>query len=93
MTLFLHGMLAMACLVASLFFLRYWRSTGDRLFFIFAIAFLLMCATRVVAALLAAEGTHHTYVYTIRFVAYLLILAAIVDKNRNLMAKTSDLPR
>jgi hypothetical protein len=66
-----------------LFFFRYWRSTGDRLFVIFAVAFLLMCLTRFVAALIAADNPHNGYVYTIRFIAYLLILAAIIDKNRN----------
>ncbi|HWB14400.1 MAG TPA: DUF5985 family protein [Pirellulales bacterium] len=83
MTPFLQGMLAMACLVAAFFFLRYWRSTRDRLFFIFAVAFLLMGLTRFVAALIAADDPHNSYVYTIRFVAYVLILAAIIDKNRN----------
>ena len=36
------GALVMACFVAGLFFLRFWRKTRDRLFMIFAIAFWLM---------------------------------------------------
>ena len=79
---FPQGMLAMACLVAALFFLRFWRGTRDRLFVIFAVAFVLMCATRILSAALGPTHVHSGYIYTIRFVAYLLIVAAIVDKNR-----------
>ena len=90
MRLFIEGMSAMACVVISLFFLRYWKTTADRLFLIFAIAFALMCITRLVASALGASQVdvdavgvvHHGYVYTLRFVAYLLILLAIIDKNR-----------
>ncbi|HWB08950.1 MAG TPA: DUF5985 family protein [Pirellulales bacterium] len=82
LTPFLQGMLAMGCLVVSLFFLRYWRGTGDRLFLIFSVAFLMLCITRVVAAAIGSDNPHNGYVYTIRFIAYLLILAAIFDKNR-----------
>ncbi|HVA50455.1 MAG TPA: DUF5985 family protein [Pirellulales bacterium] len=82
MGVFMQGMSAMACLVIALFFLRFWRGTGDRLFLIFAVAFGLMCATRLLSAVLGAQHTHSGYVYTVRFLAYLLILAAIIDKNR-----------
>ena len=41
------GAIAMASVVAALFFLRFWRDTGDRLFLIFAAAFFLLAATRV----------------------------------------------
>jgi Fe2+ transport system protein B len=90
---FVQGMSAMACVVISLFFVQFWRKTADRLFLIFAISFGLMCVTRVVATAIVAtaaaaqntlaEGQVHTgTVYLIRFLAYLLILVAIVDKNR-----------
>jgi alpha-D-ribose 1-methylphosphonate 5-triphosphate synthase subunit PhnI len=80
--IFVQGMSAMACLVIVLFFLRFWRGTGDRLFLIFAVAFSMMCVTRVVSAALGAAHVHSGYVYTLRFLAYLLIIAAIIDKNR-----------
>jgi hypothetical protein len=82
MGLFVQGMSAMACVVIAIFFLRFWRSTGDRLFLIFAIAFGLMCVTRAIAAEIGAAHLHSGYVYTIRFVGYVLIIAAIFDKNR-----------
>lgn len=91
----MQGMAVMACIVIVLFFLQFWRKTADRLFLMFAIAFSLMCATRVVSTVLvsaavasgAVEATvlaaeHNSTVYVIRFVAYMLIVAAIVDKNR-----------
>lgn len=88
---FLQGMSAMACLVIMLFFLHFWRRTADRLFLIFAIAFSLMCLTRVLAVALGGTPlgtgpeTHSVevaQVYLVRFLAFLLILAAIIDKNR-----------
>ena len=82
MGLFVQGMSAMACVVIAIFFLRFWRSTGDRLFLIFAIAFSLMCVTRATASAIGAAQLHSSYVYLIRFVSYVLILGAILDKNR-----------
>lgn len=90
MRLFIEGMSAMACIVISLFFLRYWKTTADRLFLIFAIAFAMMCVTRLVTSALgvaqadvdASIVVHSGYVYTLRFFAYLLISVAIIDKNR-----------
>lgn len=83
---FLRGMIAMGCAVAALYFLRFWRSTGDRLFLIFALAFFLMACIRVglgCAPELGLKADEHSiYLYGLRFVAYVLILAAIIDKNR-----------
>ena len=75
-------MFAAAGLVAALFFLRFWRSTRDRLFLIFAVSFVLMAVTRLVLAINGPGNIHNEYAYSIRFLAYLLILVAIVDKNR-----------
>ena len=82
MGLFVQGMSGMACLVIMFFFLRFWRRTADRLFLMFAVAFGLMCLTRLMSAALGASEAHSGYVYTIRFLAYLLIVVAIIDKNR-----------
>ena len=82
MGIFVQGMSAMACVVIALFFLRFWQTTGDRLFLIFAVAFGLMCVTRMVSAVIGAAELHSGYVYWVRFLAYLLIMTAIIDKNR-----------
>jgi uncharacterized membrane protein HdeD (DUF308 family) len=44
---FIMGAIAMASAVVALFFLRFWRDTGDRLFAMFALAFLLLGITRM----------------------------------------------
>ncbi len=36
---FVWGLLAMASLVAGIFFLPYWKDSGERLFVFFAVAF------------------------------------------------------
>jgi Family of unknown function (DUF5985) len=79
---FIMGAIAMALTVAALFFFRFWRETGDRLFAIFAAAFLLLGITRLGLALSPQELEGLTHWYWVRLVAFLLILAAIVDKNR-----------
>lgn len=76
------GAIAMASLAAAVFFLRFWRDTGDRLFVIFAAAFILLAATRIGLALSQVQQEGHTHWYWVRLVAFLLILIAIIDKNR-----------
>ena len=78
----LMGAIAMASAVAALFFLRFWRDSGDRLFAIFAVAFLLMAITRVGLALSHEQSEGQTHWYWVRLAAFLLILLAIIDKNR-----------
>ena len=79
---FIMGAIAMASTVVALFFLRFWRDTGDRLFAIFAIAFVLLGITRLGLALSPQELEGHTHWYWVRLAAFVLILVAIVDKNR-----------
>ena len=79
---FLLGAMATLCWIAMLFFLRFWRMTGDRLFVMFAAAFFLLGLTRLGLALANEPSEGETYLYWIRLVAFLIILAAIVDKNR-----------
>jgi hypothetical protein len=82
MNQFLMGVVAMGYGVAGLFFLRFWKETRDRLFAIFAVAFWLLGLLRVILAIVGQATEGATYLYWLRFLAYVLILAAIVDKNR-----------
>lgn len=78
----LSGAVVMASLVIALFFLRFWRSTGDRFFLFFALSFVLQAIGRVFfepTALQPEAGPLH---YLLRLVAYGLILVAVIDKNR-----------
>lgn len=84
-TLLIKGMLlggiAVASAVAGLFFLRFWKATGDRLFTFFALAFFLQSFSRVLMAISAVSSDEHPAIYLIRLIAYGLIIAGIVDKN------------
>lgn len=79
---FLSGMAAALCMVAGLFFLRFWRKTRDRFFAFFAASFWLMAVHRLVNVVLRDNNEHLVGVYSIRLVAFVLILVAIIDKNR-----------
>lgn len=80
---FLSGALMLGYAVAGIFFLRSWKRTGDRLFALFAAAFLLLSTQRVALFLFGQIDENRTaLLYGIRLVAFLLILAAIIDKNR-----------
>ena len=76
------GAIVMGYLVAGLFFLRFWRATRDRLFLIFAVAFWILGFQRMALAVDRVLIETHSSLYLIRLFAFLLILAAIVDKNR-----------
>jgi hypothetical protein len=79
---FIAGASTLACLAIALFFFRFWRSSGDRLFAIFGLAFAVFAANRLVLTVLDETDEGRTYVYLVRLAAFLLIMAAILDKNR-----------
>lgn len=79
---FISGALCCGFWVSALFFFRFWRTTHDRLFLIFAISFLLMGVERVVLTWTAAHGEFEFSAYGIRLLAFLLLIFAILDKNR-----------
>jgi hypothetical protein len=82
MSTLILGAIAMASLVAALFFLRFWRDTRDRFFLFFAIAFFVDALDRVALGLTAVSQEHEPFFYGVRLLTYVLIIAAIVDKNR-----------
>ena len=79
---FISGATFLAYVVAALFFLRFWKETGDRLFALFAVAFAVLGVNRVLLTYFAEPHEARTWLYLVRLLAYLLMLAAIVDKNR-----------
>ena len=77
------GAMVMAYLTAGLFFLRFWRDSRDRLFAIFAVAFFLLAVQRAVLTIVVHHGQEGSvWLYGLRLLAFLLILVAVVDKNR-----------
>jgi len=77
------GAIAMACFVIGTMFLRFWRQGRDRFFLLFACSFYLEGVNRVVQTLSAAPNEGNLTRYGVRLVAFTLILAAIIDKNRS----------
>jgi hypothetical protein len=76
------GAIAMGYAVAGLYFLRFWRETRDRLFLIFAFAFWLLGVQRLALIVSREMVEDNTGLYLVRLFAFLLIMGAIVDKNR-----------
>jgi uncharacterized membrane protein HdeD (DUF308 family) len=79
---FLLGVIVTCSLVAAGFFLKFWRSTHDMLFLGFAAAFLLEGINRVAFLFLDNPNAGNEFIYIVRLISYLLILAVIVKKNR-----------
>jgi hypothetical protein len=82
MQIFLWGALAALSLVCGLFFLRFWRLQRERLFLVFALAFAMLALNWTLLAIAqpVREATHPAYL--VRLVAFLLILAGMLDANR-----------
>lgn len=76
------GSLLAGYLVVALFFLRFWVTTRDRLFAMFAAAFGLLAVQRVALALTRETMEDQTVFYLLRLAAFVIIAVAIVDKNR-----------
>jgi Family of unknown function (DUF5985) len=76
------GMLTVLSLVAALFFTMSWRRSGDRFFLIFALAFTLLGIERLILGILNLPESPLLSIYVVRLIAFLLIIIAIVDKNR-----------
>lgn len=76
------GAIIMGYAVAALFFLKFWRRTGDRLFLAFAASFMLMAATPLLTALLQVPREEQSPFYLLRLLAFLIIILAVVGKSR-----------
>jgi len=79
----LNGGAMVAGAVIALFFYRYWSITRDRLYAMFAAAFLIFAVSRGVLSFLDEDAEGRVFLYTLRLLAFALILAAIIDKNRS----------
>jgi hypothetical protein len=79
---FVSGATMATALVIAVIFYRYWRQTRDRLFLGFALGFAVFATSRLILAFLDEDDEGRIFVYGLRLLAFLLILAAIIDKNR-----------
>lgn len=79
---FVQAIAATAAWVCGLFFLRFWRESRDRLFLLFGAAFFLLALCWALLGLFSPAEETRPYIYAIRLAAFLLIIGAILDKNR-----------
>jgi hypothetical protein len=79
----IHGAILLGCWAIGLFFFRYWRQSRKRLFRYFGAAFWLLMVERALLLTVSTSHEFHPYIYSVRLVAFLLIIFAIVDENRN----------
>lgn len=78
----LSGVLVALDAVAGLFFLKFWRASRDRLFAMFGAAFLILGIQRLVLAATRTTFEDQAVFYILRLLAFVIIIVAIVDKNR-----------
>ena len=77
----LTGAIGMGFLIAALFFLRYWKSTKDRFFLYFAVSFFIQGINRLMFLHGGNVTDESSIAYFFRFIAYALILVAVLEKN------------
>jgi hypothetical protein len=90
-TVFLSGMTTAMFLVAAVFFLKFWRASRNRFFLYFAAACGLFALERVasLAAYILIDPEAYTsmeargFIYLLRLAGFIVILLAIIDRNRN----------
>ena len=83
----LLGAVIMGDVIAALFFVRFWKMTGDRFFLFFSASFLAIAVSRVVVDENIPPFGLETVGYFMRILSYLCIIGGILYKNRG--TKTS----
>ena len=74
----LRGAVAVCCLIAGVFFLRFWTLSRDRLLLFFSVAFGIFALNWL---LLAVGGPLAEHLYVLRLLTFGLIAFGILDKN------------
>lgn len=78
----LTGAVAMASLVAALFFMRFWRQTHDSLFLFFSVAFGIDAVSRFTLGIAHVSEEAEPLFYLARLITFALIIVGIIVKNR-----------
>jgi len=80
---FISGMIAMGFLTAGLFFFRFWRRTGDKLFIAFGLAFCLLALNQALVVAAGIPREEQSWIYLLRLTAFALLIVAVAAKNMN----------
>lgn len=79
---FLSGAVTLGFVLCGLHFLGFWKRTRDSLFLAFAFAFWLLGLNQAILALADIPVEERSWVYLLRLTAFVLIIVAVVGKNR-----------
>lgn len=79
---FLTGIATCSCWGIMVFFLRFWVDSRDRFFLLFAAAFGVLSVNWLLLSVWQPTGETRPFFYLLRLLAFLLIIAAVWDKNR-----------
>ena len=80
---FLAGAVTMGFAIATLFFLRFWQRTRDRLFLAFSVAFLLLGLNQALVILANIPVEDRSPIYLLRLAAFAIIIWAVIQKTRS----------
>jgi hypothetical protein len=83
MNQFFWGALSVLCLVAAVFFGKYWKRTSDQLFAAFAAGFGVLGLHWALLGLINPSDETRHFLYVPRFLAFALILLGVIRKNRS----------
>jgi len=79
---FLQGICVTGAWVSGLFFVRFWRESRDALFGFFGAAFWLLALSWALLALFSPTEEARPYIYGLRLIAFSLMIAGMIVKNR-----------
>lgn len=82
LVLVMSGAIFLGYVVVGVFFWRFWTQTRDSLLALFALSFWLLAIERVLLIAQVSSIERSPYVYVIRLAAFVLIIVAILLKNR-----------
>lgn len=80
---FLDGIAFAGFLAVSVWFARAWLGSRDRLLLAFAIAFAIFAANRLVLVATDRADEAQTVVYLLRAAGFIVIILAVIDRNRS----------
>ncbi|HTL31230.1 MAG TPA: DUF5985 family protein [Tepidisphaeraceae bacterium] len=80
---FLQAVSATLAWVSGLLFYRFWRESRDVLFVFFSAGFTVMAFAWVLLAVISPTGEARPYIYAVRLLAFLLLIAGMIQKNRS----------
>lgn len=79
--IFLLGYIAACCLVAGVFFVRFWRTTRDKLFLAFAVFFVVLGGSDAIVVSFSRPNEGADWLTLARLVSVVGVVGAIFWKN------------